>query len=170
MDFQDTRAAIAYRAFTEKLHPQAGPASAEKPIPAAPPAEADNSPSVVVVGVHQAQNAAKGADGPGKAGSVTVNLRAAGPQVLLVLSNYEPVRWKIVDQGRRVTAVMVSSHLPAVVSGVNVPVTFIGTAAAHEDRGPDYLRLRELIAARVKASPRYFLGAYAGVEFEVPGQ
>ena len=91
---------------------------------------------------------------------------------MLVLASYESVNWSVVNNGARVSAVLLSGYHPSTVNGLgNVPVLRIGTAYAYSTGGTAYARLRQAVSQYTGAREiRSFQGTYTGTEFSVGGQ
>jgi hypothetical protein len=154
--------------------PAAGPAFKAVPPPgtpvAGPPAAGPLSGAeVAVVGVYQSGRSVKGAPGTRDTGPVQVNVAPGSTPLVLVLASYEPVQWQVNNRGRKIAAVLLSGYYPSTVTGVAVPVTPIGTQYAYKPDSAEWPRLQAVVARHAPNPPRYFLGAYAGTSFDVPG-
>jgi outer membrane protein assembly factor BamB len=121
---------------------------------------------VSVVGVYEPRNR-RGAAAP-DAGVVRVKIAASRVPLVLVLSNYESVEWRVQNEGRPIAAVLVSGYEPATVTGVQGKTIVIGRTHAYKMTGAEFPQLRAEIARYVPNSVRLFQGTYAGAEFSIP--
>ena len=144
--------------------PRAAPATARASA-TGPLAGAD----VAVVGVYQSGRLTQGVPGARDTGPVQVNVAPGSTPLVLVLASYEPVQWQVANRGRPIAAVLLSGYHASTVSGVSAPVTSIGTQYAYKADSAEWPRLQALVARHAPNPPRYFLGAYAGTSFDVPG-
>jgi hypothetical protein len=101
-------------------------------------------------------------------GVVRVKIAASRVPLVLVLSNYESVEWRVQNEGRPIAAVLVSGYEPATVTGVQGKTIVIGRTHAYKMTGAEFPQLRAEIARYVPNSVRLFQGTYAGAEFSIP--
>jgi hypothetical protein len=124
---------------------------------------------VAVVGVYESGRLTKGVPGKRDTGPVQVNVAPGTTPLVLVLASYEPVQWQVANRGRPIAAVLLSGYHASTVSGVSAPVTTIGTQYAYKADSAEWPRLQAVVARHAPNPPRYFLGAYSGTSFDVPG-
>ncbi len=123
---------------------------------------------VAVVGVYEGVTSTSGASGSaGRVGPVRINVQPGAAPLVLVLSNYEPVRWIINSNGRNIAAILTSSYGEATVIGANTRVLKIGTKYAYKMDSREYDILKQEIARQVANPVNSFQGAYRGQEFSV---
>ncbi|MGQ2978476.1 MAG: hypothetical protein ACT6Q9_02145 [Polaromonas sp.] len=123
---------------------------------------------VAVVGVYEAVSLTAGASGGARqAGTVRINVQPGATPLVLVLSNYEPVRWVINSNGRKIAAILTSSYGEATVMGPTTRVLKIGTKYAYKMDSREYEALKQDIARQVANPVNSFQGAYRGQEFLV---
>ncbi len=123
---------------------------------------------VAVVGVYEAVASTAGASrSASRVGPVRINVQPGATPLVLVLSNYEPVRWIINSNGRKISAILTSSYGEATVIGANTRVLKIGTKYAYKMDSREYEALRQDIARQVANPVNSFQGAYRGQEFSV---
>ena len=131
--------------------------AASEPFLDIPPIPRDTA--VHVIGVYQAKS---------QAGDVVVNVAAGTKPLLLVLTNHEPVKWDVRNQGRPIVAVLTSGRHPSTVTGTDAKVAHIGREWLKEtDRqgGPMETRAR-----KYAAGPYTSQAVYYGTEFNVPAK
>lgn len=110
--------------------------------------------------------------GSGRANrSVRVVVRPSTRPLVLALSSYESVRWVIVNQGAKISAVLLSSYEPSTVIGLlDTPVQRIGSSYAYKAGSPEHTRWRQEVQQYVgPLDIRSFQGQYTGKEFNVGG-
>lgn len=133
-------------------------------VPTAP-GLADVSPDaqVHIVGVYEGKRGN---------GSVRVTVRNSNRPVVLVLAAYEAVNWNVVNQGARISAVLLSGYTPSSVVGTgSAPVLRIGSRHAYEVGSRDYVQLRQAVMQYTGPREiRSFQGNYTGSDFSVGGQ
>lgn len=123
---------------------------------------------VAVVGVYEGLTSTSGASGSAsRVGPVRINVQPGAAPLVLVLSNYEPVRWIINSNGRNIAAILTSSYGEATVIGGNTRVLKIGTKYAYKMDSREYEALKQDIARQVANPVNTFQGAYRGQEFSV---
>jgi hypothetical protein len=123
---------------------------------------------VAVVGVYESVTSTAGASsGARRAGPVRINVQPGATPLVLVLSNYEPVRWIINSNGRNISAILTSSYGEATVIGATTRVLKIGTKYAYKMDSREYETLKHEIARQVSNPVNTFQGAYRGQEFSV---
>src|SRR5581483_7522475 len=100
---------------------------------AAPLADLAKNARIEAIGVYEGDGASHGPGLPRKAGQVEVRISRTQQPLVLVLSSYEPVRWKLVQEpGARLAAVLVSGYYPSeVVGAANARTVVIGNAYAY---------------------------------------
>lgn len=128
------------------------------------PADAE----VAAIGVYESKSGTHGADRPRSPGFVRVTVAPASQPLVLVLTNYEPVRWIVQNQGRKISAVLLSGYYESSVLGLTgVPVLKIGSTNAYQVDSPEYGKLKQDVARYVSNPLRTFQGTYSGQDFMV---
>ncbi len=110
--------------------------------------------------------------GSGRANrSIRVVVRPSPRPLVLALSSYESVRWVIVNQGAKISAVLLSSYEPSSVIGLlDTPVQRMGSSYAYKAGSPEHMRWRQEVQQYVgPLDIRSFQGQYTGKEFSVGG-
>ncbi len=95
-----------------------------------------------------------------------------GPKpIVLVLSSYEPVHWKVVpENGARIAAVLVSGYYTSSVAGAGAArVVQIGQDYAYSREGDGFARLQRAVAKWVGRPIGMFQARYEGASFSVGG-
>ena len=123
------------------------------------------------VGVYQGSAATAGAQGQRKIGNVEVRVRRGKP-VILVLSSYEPVRWKVVmESGASVVGVLVSGYYQSEVTGAgNARIIVRGSSYAYEAGSAQLTGLYRQTAVTTGKIIDSFQGKYEGSLFTVGGK
>jgi hypothetical protein len=143
------------------------------PAPAATSASAEAIPEVPaipkdahvsMIGVYEPKTKKRGSHEPAP---ITINVAAGKAPLALVLTSYEPVQWTIVNQGRPISAVMLSGFYPSTVTGTDAKTVQLGRMYVYEERGEQYEKLRAKVAFHAPG-PIRFQGGYYGSEFFVP--
>lgn len=130
---------------------------------------------IQMVGVYESGGVKRGF-GEHRMGPVRVRVSARAGPVLLVLSAYEPVEWRIeVSPGARLAGVIALGYERPVVTGVarNIPVVVNELDEScpglpHKypyQPGADQRELADAVAAATGATVREFQGNYGGREF-----
>jgi hypothetical protein len=104
-----------------------------------------------------------------KLGTIRVNVDKNSKPIVLVLSSYYSVNWKLnVRPDARLSAVLVSSHDPSSVEGSgNAKVISIGNAYGYQLGTPEYDTLEHEIVSWTGRKPIFFQGTYEGAQFSV---
>lgn len=121
------------------------------------------------VGVYQGSAPSTGARGH-KIGHVEVRVRRGKP-IILVLSSYEPVRWKVVlEPGARVVSVLLSGYYQSEVIGAgNARIVNTGSSFAYEAGSANQMALYRQTALYTGKAIDSFQGKYEGAVFTVGG-
>jgi hypothetical protein len=123
---------------------------------------------VAAIGVYESKSGTHSAAGPRSPGFIRVTVAPASTPLVLVLTNYEPVRWIVQNNGRKISAVLLSGYQESSVLGLtDVPILKIGSTHAYKMDGPEYARLKLDVARYVSNPVRTFQGSYSGQEFMV---
>ena len=101
--------------------------------------------------------------------SVEVRVGRTSSPIILVLSSYEPVRWRVVSEsGARVAAVLLSSHHASKVDGAgSARVVNLGGQYAYKQGTPQYGMLDGEVYRYTGKRIDFFQGRYQGKEFSV---
>lgn len=121
------------------------------------------------VGVYQGSAPTAGARGH-KTGHVEVRVRRGKP-IILVLSSYEPVRWKVVQEpGAKVVSVLLSGYYQSEVVGAgNARVVNTGSSYSYEAGSSNQAALYRQTALYTGKTIDSFQGKYEGSVFTVGG-
>ena len=158
-----TAAAVNAAAAGHASLPGAGSAGGRLAAPGIPP-----DAQVSVIGVYEPNRGATRTPGNRIAHPIDVNVAPSKIPLVLALSSYEPVQWRIRSNGRPIAAVLLSSYYPSTVTGVQGNVIVIGQQYAYKIDSPEYARLKASIARYAPNPVRLFQGAYTGSSFMVP--
>lgn len=122
------------------------------------------------VGVYQGAAATTGAQGR-KVGNVEVRVRRGKP-IILVLSSYEPVRWRVVQEsGARVVSVLLSGYYQSEVTGIgNARIVNTGSNYAYEAGSAQHVALNRQTILYTGKPIDSFQGRYEGSTFTVGGE
>lgn len=123
------------------------------------------------VGVYQGAGAKHGGGQRRTAGVVEVRVRRSSRPIALVLSSYEPVRWRIISEsGAKLSAVLVSGYYDSTVVGAGEARVYqIGQSYAHEPQTPAYAELQRTVVRWAGKPMTVFQGRYEGSNFSVGG-
>jgi hypothetical protein len=99
--------------------------------------------------------------------AVRVVIAASNLPLVLALSSYRPVNWTIENQGRPISAVLLSGISPSMVTGTTARVVPIGKRYAYDDRQDDFIKLKQQVSLIVDMPVKDFQGTYDGTEFYV---
>lgn len=123
------------------------------------------------VGVYQGGVGESRTNDGRKMGYVEVRLHRSAKPVVLVLSSYEPVKWKLIpESGARLAAVLVSGyHSSQVVGAGAARVVMTGSVYAYKLGSPEYNVLNREIVKWTGKSIDIFQGRYEGSAFSVGG-
>jgi hypothetical protein len=121
------------------------------------------------IGVYEGAGAKHGGGQARTAGFVEVRVRRSSRPITLVLSSYEPVRWRIVmEPGARLAAVLQSGYHDSTVIGAGTARVYqIGQGSAHEQQSRDYAELQRNVVRWAGKPMTVFQGRYAGSSFSV---
>lgn len=131
--------------------------------------DATVKPEVHVIGVYEGSyppNAGHGSDVPYQ---IDVAIKGKTVPLVLVLMSYEPVAWQFsVDEGARVSEVVLSGYHHARVTGLGpeVPVLRQDIGRAYK-RDQAYEAVRKQLLERYGVEPKSFQFGYKGREFSV---
>lgn len=123
------------------------------------------------VGVYQAAGGVH-QGGTHEPGLVLVEVKPGRQPTVLVLSSYEPVRWRLrLQPGSQLGLVLVSGYYPSTVEGAgDARVVAIGTGFAYSQGSSAYQRLSESVMRYAGKGFDLFQGAYSGSRFTVGGR
>lgn len=122
------------------------------------------------VGVYQGKTANRAFSGH-PMGSVDVHIRSSTKPIVLVLSSYEPVNWRLTSApGAKLAAVLVSGYYTSNVVGAGAArVIVVGSAFSYKQVGSDYNRLNSEVVQYTGKGMDIFQGQYEGGKFSVGG-
>lgn len=121
------------------------------------------------VGVYESANTLP--QGPGnRPGSISLAVRPSTRPLVLVLSSYESVTWRITQGRERIGLILLSSYYPSSVQGAQgVRTVLISGGHAHAREGEGYPRLNQAVRAQTGKDIQVFQGSYYGTNFSVGG-
>ena len=104
-------------------------------------------------------------------GTVSVTVRRTTRPLVLVLSAYEAVQWKLrLEPGARLEAILLSGYYDStVLGGGDVRVLKIGREYAYQSEGGDYQLLQRQVTRWTGRPISIFQGGYQGSSFIVGG-
>lgn len=123
------------------------------------------------IGVYQGPRSGSLAVDGRHMGSVEVTIRRASKPIVLVLSAYEPVQWKLkLAPGAQLNAVLLSGYYPSQVTGAGSARTvMIGRAYAYKLGSSEYGMLNQQVLMLTGRTIDVFQGLYEGSAFSVGG-
>lgn len=142
------------------------------PVASGPLVAASKDSQVEAVGVYESEYGSHGFGKPSVPGVVTVALRRSAKPIVLVLSSYEPVSWRIAGaRSANLKAVLLSGYKTSTVSGEEgVQVVQIGNHHAYEQGSSGFNALQREVIKRTGKSIESFQGKYSGTSFIVGGR
>lgn len=148
-----------------------GSAGIKPPIPA--PTIFPKNTHVEAVGVYQGVNSSGILSSEGrKMGIVDVRVRRGSKPIILVLSSYEPVQWKVtLEPGAQLAGVLMSGYYQSQVTGIgSVRVLQMGRTHAYKRGSREYNSLdRQVRSLNGGQGIDVFQGRYEGGSYSVGG-
>ncbi|MCY1290175.1 hypothetical protein D9M68_431400 [compost metagenome] len=122
------------------------------------------------VGVYESSNTLP--QGPGnRPGSVSLAIRPTAKPLILVLSSYESVTWRITRGKDSIKLILLTSYYPSKVEGAgNVRTVVMNGGSAYSRDDEDYAQLRQAVMGQTGKDIQIFQGSYQGSHFLVGGQ
>lgn len=143
------------------------------PVMAGPIADAARNARVEAIGVYEPEGGSKGAGANSTSWKMPVQvfLRRSDKPIVLVLSSYEAVEWRLnLLGGAQLKAVLVSGYKDSTVSGAgNVRVTNMGRIYAYQRDSSEYENLQREVIRWTGQPIGIFQGKYRGASFTVGG-
>lgn len=135
-----------------------------------PFAEAAKNAQIEGVGVYESSNRLP--QGPGnRPGSISLAVRPTAKPVILVLSSYESVTWRIMQGKNSIKLILLSSYYPSKVEGAdNVRTVVINGGSAYSRGSGEYALLQRAVTEQTGKDIQIFQGSYQGTHFTVGGQ
>jgi hypothetical protein len=129
------------------------------------------SARIEAVGVYEPRVFASAASSKEGSGPVDVVVRRSSRPLVLVLSSYRSVQWRLrMEPGARVEAVLHSGYEDSTVVGAGTArIVKIGTEYAYQGEGAAYQALQRQVARWTTRSIQQFQGSYQGSTFSVGG-
>ncbi len=126
---------------------------------------------VEAVGVYEGTGGTHAFGKQSQAGTVAVTIHSSSMPIVLVLSSYEPVRWRLSSEpGANIAAVLVSSYQASEVEGAgSARVIVIGNKYAYKNGTPEFNDLDRQVFGLTGKHISLFQGAYSGLSFSVGG-
>lgn len=147
-----------------QLAQQLAKLEAEKPLLTGVP---DNA-KLSVIGVYEPEGAVHSHRSERVAVPIRVNVGPGSTPLVLALCSYEPVKWTLNTNGRKIHTILLSSYYESSVVGQGgTQVLKIGRKCAYKIDGPEYAEWKKEIARYVSAPVQIFQGGYKGREFTV---
>lgn len=143
----------------------------ERPSTAIPFADVAKDAQIEGVGVYESSNNLP--KGPGnRPGSISLAIRPTAKPLILVLSSYESVTWRISPQDKdNIKLILLSSYYPSSVEGAdNARTVVINGGFAYSRESEDYARLRKAVMGQTGRDIQIFQGSYKGANFSVGGR
>lgn len=148
-----------------------GSAGIEPSIPA--PTIFPKNAQVEAVGVYQGANSSGMISSEGrKMGIVDVRVRRGSSPIILVLSSYEPVQWKVtLEPGAQLAGVLMSGYYQSQVTGIgSVRVLQMGRTHAYKRESHEYNALdRQVRSLTGGQGIGVFQGRYEGGSYSIGG-
>lgn len=124
---------------------------------------------VLAVGAYESRAGSHGVGRPRVAGAIDVTVMRTGYPVVLVLSSYEPVNWRIqLAPGAALSAVLLFGyHESSVVGQGGARIHRGGTLYAYNRQSSEFERLNREVAKLTGLDINHFQGVYAATNFSV---
>jgi len=134
-------------------------------------AEFARDAQIEAVGVYEGAGGTHASGKQSQAGTVEITIRSSSIPIVLVLSSYEPVRWRLTPEpGAKIAAVLVSSYRASEVEGAgSARVIVIGNIHAYKNGTSEFNDLERQVFRLTGKHISLFQGAYNGVSFSVGG-
>ena len=134
-------------------------------------AELARDAQIEAVGVYEGAGGTHAFGKQSQAGTVEVTIRSSSIPIVLVLSSYEPVRWRLTPEpGAKIAAVLVSSYKASEVEGAgSARVIVIGNMHAYKNGTTEFNDLERHVFRLTGKHISLFQGAYNGGAFTVGG-
>ncbi|WP_167369162.1 PQQ-binding-like beta-propeller repeat protein [Phytopseudomonas punonensis] len=172
--FLDSRNLEEQMQKLNSMSPQMGSSSASVYETSPPPPFATIAKDAVLegVGVYESTNPLPKGKGSGnRPGIVDIAVRPVSKPVILVLSSYEAVTWRITQGRENIKLILLSSYYPSTVEGSGDTRTVVMNAGHAYDRSsPSFARLRQAVMAQTGKDLQIFQGSYNGAKFSVGGK
>lgn len=135
-------------------------------------AEFARDAQIEAVGVYEGAGGTHAFGKQSQAGTVEVTIRSSSIPIALVLSSYEPVRWRLTPEpGAKIAAVLVSSYQASQVEGAgSARVIVIGNIHAYKNGTSEFNNLDRQVFRLTGKHIFLFQGAYTGDAFRVGGE
>jgi hypothetical protein len=123
---------------------------------------------IEAIGVYQGTSSNRGGN---RAGDVEVRVRKSAKPIVLVLSSYEPIRWRIVvESGAQLNGVLVSGYYQSQVLGAgSARVLMSGNQYAYKEGTVEFMALNRNVMQQLGKPIYAFQGKYEGSSFKVGG-
>jgi hypothetical protein len=123
------------------------------------------------IGVYEAADGVHGG-GTHAPGTVQVEVKPGRQPTVLVLSSYEPVRWRLrLQPGSQLGLVLMSGYYPSTVEGAgDARVVVIGAGFAYSQGSGEYQGLNQNVMRYTGKGIDLFQGTYSGRRFSVGGR
>lgn len=126
---------------------------------------------IVAVGVYQSSGAPSRPGQPAGRGPVYVVVRKSSKPIVLVLSSYDPVDWRIqTDSRAELKAVLISSYSDSTVQGAaSIENIRMGRTYAYERNSSGFTQLNAEVVSLIGKPIESFQGSYKAASFIVGG-
>lgn len=171
--FLDSRNLEEQMQKLNSMPPRTGSSSASVYETPPPPFAAIAKDAVLEgVGVYESTNPLPKGKGPGnRPGIVDIAVRPVSKPVILVLSSYEAVTWRITQGRENIKLILLSSYYPSTVEGSgNTRTVVMNAGHAYDRSSPGFARLRQAVMTQTGKDLQIFQGSYNGAKFSVGGK
>ena len=131
-------------------------------------AESARNAQIEAIGVYQGANSNRSTD---RTGDVEVRVRKSARPIVLILSSYESIRWRlIVEPGAQLNGVLVSGYKQSTVVGAGpARVLMNGSQYAYKEGSAEFAALNRNVVQQLGKPINAFQGRYEGSAFSVGG-
>jgi len=128
-----------------------------------------STPEVHVIGVYEGSYPPNAGHGSPTPYQIEISVKERKHPVVLVLMSYEPIEWRFtLDEGARVTEVILSGAHPSRVRGLHPDVAILRESLGITyGRDAAYEKLRKQLLERYGSEPSSFQYGYKGREFSI---
>jgi hypothetical protein len=158
-----------YRSLEGGAAPRRVPAPGVMQGAEPPLANAARNARIEAIGVYEGYSGTPGRSYNRDGRSVEVRVGRTSRPLILVLSSYEPVLWKVTpESGSRIAVVLLSSNHASKVEGAgSARIVNIGRQYAYKLSSPQYSMLNGEVLRYTGRQIDFFQGEYQGKEFSV---
>lgn len=145
------------------------PRALAEPKPVRPQLAVPSGARVLAVGAYESKSGMHGVGRPRVAGAIDVTVRRTSYPVVLVLSSYEPVNWRLqLMPGAQLSGVLLFGYHDSVVVGQgDAKFHRAGRMYAHERSSQEFVQLNREVERLTGLEISNFQGAYSANSFAV---